>query len=414
MRSQLPLFGSALRLSPWLTASCLLVAVGVGTTACGSPTPPVGTGGAASGGEGSGAAPGTGGMPTSGGAPGDGGTSSGGAGSGGEGSGGAPASGGAGSGGEGSGGEGSGGAPQAVFTCPDGSESLTPDLSGTPTPLPGTLPAVPGGGSNAIMEGPVWIDGALYMSQMRDYGPHNPSNLLQHDGSNYTVFLADSLTNGLALTKDGTILGASHGVGGLVAIDPKSASPMATTVIAEYMGSRLNSPNDLVIRADGHVYFTDPDYQCDNPCDDQADNRVYFYPAGGGALQAIETNHQNPNGITLSLDGSKLYVAGPGGIDIYGLDATTGAVTSGPTAFNTTGLNSVDGLTIDCAGNIYAAANGEVTVLDPSGAAIGMVTVPNSTTNVAFGGPGGTTLYITTMSQAGVYSLDVGIPGSPY
>lgn len=413
MYSDFRLFRSALRFSP-----CLLLAASMGTTACGSTPPPSGTGGASSGG--SGAAPSTGGASATGGASSTGGTSSGGSSSGGASSGGAPSTGGAGSGGAasggtGSGGDGSGGGSQAVFTCPDGSESMAPTLSGTPAPLPGTMPAVPGGGSNAIMEGPVWIDGALYMSQMRDYGPHNPANLLKHDGSNYSIFLPDSLTNGLALRADGMILGASHGVGGLVEIDPAASSPSATTVIDDYMGNRLNSPNDLVIRADGNVYFTDPDYQCDSPCDDQDDNRVYFYPAAGGPLQAIATGHQNPNGITLSLDGTKLYVAGGGGIEVYSLDATSGAVTAGPDPFNDTAMSNVDGLSIDCAGNIYAAAAGELTVLDPDGAQIGQpITVPNSTTNVAFGGAGGTTLYITTMSQAGVYSLDVGIPGSPY
>lgn len=407
---------SLAQLSPWLLLGWLLAGTAVlGTPGCGSTPPAMGTGGAA-----------TGGAATSGGASGSGGLGSGGLGSGGTppGTGGASgggtgtggaSGGGTGTGGEGSGGEGSGGGPMTVFNCPSGSESMTPTLSGTPTALPGTFPQVPGGGttSNAIIEGPVWIAGTLYVSQMRDYGPHNPSQILTHDGTGYTPWMPDSLTNGLALRADGMILAASHGVGGLVEIDPAAGTPSATTVIAEYMGSRLNSPNDLVIRADGNVYFTDPNYQCGSPCEDQPDNRVYRYPAGGGALEAIPTGHDNPNGITLSLDGTQLYVAGPGGIEVYTLDAG-GAVTAGPDPWNDMSLNSVDGLTIDCAGNIYAAANGDVTVLDPDGAEIDVITVPNSTTNVAFGGATGTVLYITTMSMAGAYSLDVGIPGSPY
>jgi gluconolactonase len=295
---------------------------------------------------------------------------------------------------------------------------MTPTLTGTPTALPGTLPPPAGSdvNANSIMEGPVWIDGTLYLSMIREYGGNGqptPAQILEHDGSGYLLWMPDSLTNGLAVQADGMILAASHGVGGLVELDPSAATPTGTTIIAEFMGDRLNSPNDLVIRSDGNVYFTDPDYQCNPDCT-QADTRVYRYPAGGAALEEIPTGHNNPNGITLSLDETKLYVAGPGGIEIYTLDAG-GAVTAGPDPFNDVALNSVDGLGRDCAGNIYAAANGELTVLDPDGAQVGStITVPNQTTNVAFGGASGTVLYITTMSSAGVYTLDVGIPGYPY
>lgn len=387
----------------------------LGSTGCSPSVPPAGSGGA----------PSSGGATASGGAPSSGGTSSGGNGSGGalpgtggSSSGGDTGAGGAGSGGDGaggtgSGGNGSGGAPQAVFTCPPGSEAMSPNLSGTPMALPGTVPAAPGpNASSSIMEGPVWIDGALYMSQIRDYGPLNPAQILKHDGSSYTVWMPDSLTNGLALRADGMILAASHGVGGLVEIDPAASTPSGTTVIAEYMGNRLNSPNDLVISSKGDVYFTDPSFQCDSPCDDQPDNRVYHYPTGGGDLQAIATNHADPNGITLSLDETRLYVAGLNGIEVYTLDAG-GAVTDGPDPFGS-GLNMVDGLALDCAGNLYATAGGNINVLDPTGTSIGTIDVPNETTNVAFGGEDGTTLYITTRAEAGAYSLDVGIPGSPY
>jgi len=413
MRSLLRL----LTASPLLSSSLVFASVLVSASACSStPTPPVGSGGSASGGgpgsggiTGSGGA-GSGGVVGSGGAATGGGTGTGGASSGGA------STGGAASGGAGSGGAGTGGSAPYAFTCPPGSESMTPNLSGTPTALPGTFPQVPGGGitSNAIIEGPVWFNNTLYVSQMRDYGPLNPSQILMHDGSNYQAWFPDSLTNGIALREDGVFVAASHGVGGLVEIDPTATSPNAVTLIADYMGNRLNSPNDLVIRSDGHIYFTDPSWQCGDPCDDQADNRVYHYPAGGGALEAIATGHDQPNGITLSLDGTQLYVGGQSNIEVYTLDGTTGAVTAGPAQFNDVGLNEVDGLSIDCAGNIYVTAGGNLTVLDPDGGEVDTVDVPNATTNVAFGGPSSTTLYITTRADAGVYSLDVGIPGSPY
>lgn len=406
--------------SSWLGAGALagVLSAAVLSSAllggCGDAPASLGTGGSSTGGGPSSDGDGAGGSAASGGSGGSG-AGTGGVSSGGSGAGGSGGSGGASSGGHGAGG-GSGGAGSAVFVCPPGSESLSPTLA-APTALPGTLPPPAGDDPNAntIVEGPLWLDGALYLSQFREYPPF-PGQVLRHTGTAFEVFVPAVDTNGLAVQGDGLIVAAGYGVGGLLLIDPEAAPPSTTTLIAEYMGSRLRGPNDLAIRSDGNIYFSDPDYQCGSPCTYQTESRIYRLPAGAGALEVIpkSASNTNPNGILLSIDESTLYVSGPAGIDSYALDAN-GAVTSGPTAFGS-GLSNVDGLAKDCAGNIYAAANGDIAVLSPAGTPVGSgtITVPNETTNAAFGGPNRTVLYITTRAQAGVYSVDLGIPGFPY
>lgn len=404
------------------------------SVACSSePAGPGGSGG--SGDPGSGGAgpnaggtnPGAGGGESSGGAESGGGPNASGGASGGSGSGGAPTAGaGGGGGGESAGGSpsggtsgGTGGSPGGNrFACPAGSESLTPTL-GAATIAPGTLPAMPSSW-NSIVEGPVWREGKLYFSQMRDYGPLNPSRLMVYDGTTFSelipivvdsqdpqTILSHAGTNGLALGVDGKLYGASHLVGGIVSFDLSATPPSSTTVIAQFENNRLNSPNDLAIRSDGVIYFSDPDWQCMGGTCPQTKNRVYSF--SNGTLKEIPTDHMKPNGVSLSPDEAWLYVAGDGTMVRY---PVAGDSVGTPEPFgNVTGG---DGMAIDCAGNIYVAANGNVQVLSKEGTPLGTITVGGQATNAAFGGSDAKILYITVMQPAGIYQVDVGVPGYPY
>jgi len=393
-----------------------------------------GSGDPGSGGAGPGAggdAPGAGGDQTAGGGESGGGPNNGigGGASGGDGSGGVPPIGGGGGGGTSAGGSPSGGAPGGTggggttipggrFSCPPGSENLTPTL-GTATLVPGTMPEMPGN-SNSIVEGPVWREGKLYFSQMRDYGPLNPSRLMVYDGTTFSelipivvdpenpqMALSHAGTNGLALGGDGKLYGASHLVGGIVSFDLSANPPASTTVIAQFERNRLNSPNDLAIRSDGTIYFSDPDWQCMGGECPQTKNRVYSY--SGGTLKEIPTDHMKPNGVSLSPDEAWLYVTGDGTMVRY---PVMGDSVGTPEPFGN--ITGGDGMAIDCAGNIYVAANGFLQVLSKEGTPLGSITALGQATNAAFGGPDSKTLYITVMQPAGIYRVDVGVPGFPY
>jgi gluconolactonase len=194
-----------------------------------------------------------------------------------------------------------------------------------------------------------------------------------------------------------------------------------TPIATIYMGTRFNSPNDLAIRSDGTIYFSDPDYQAPNPRPQMA-TRVYRVAPGTNAVSVVDSTLTQPNGVTLSLDESTLYVSSNNGIHKYPVmaDGSTGPGAVFPQSPNAN-LN-VDGMAIDCAGNLYGAVigTGNVVVLSPTGAQIGSllaVTSMANLTNVAFGGPDHKTLYVTTQGSSGhqgLFQIILSIPGMPY
>ena len=179
------------------------------------------------------------------------------------------------------------------------------------------------------------------------------------------------------------------------------------------MSLPFNSINDLVARADGHIYFTDPSYQRGTRPGQPVNGSYHLTP--GGVATRIETEDA-PNGIALSPDGKWLYVGGSGdphAIVKYEVMANGDVVTPG------TPISSAasDGMTVDCAGNVYLTtggkSGGKVTVLTADGALVGELTqgFSGGTTNVSFGGADHQTLFVTTSDA--LYQVHLGVPGLP-
>lgn len=267
------------------------------------------------------------------------------------------------------------------------------------------------------VEGPVWIGDTLYFSEMLN-GDLPASRILAiGPGDTTTVFIASAGTNGLAVDGSGNLVTANHGAQGIVRFALPSKTQ--TTLVSMYMNKKFNCPNDLTVASDGTVYFTDPSYQ--NNGNPQGGTRVYQLLAGATAATVVTEYTNQPNGISLSLDEKTLLVAGGDGIKKYGLTGST--VEMKGTAFSPSFNQNVDGMVLDCAGNVYAAIPGskDVRVFDPSGAMIGTITIgsdgPSAVTNVAFGGTDHQTLYITgqgNVGQAGVFKVHLNFPGMPY
>ncbi len=329
---------------------------------------------------------------------------------------------------------------------PTPSPSPTPTPSVTPTtgtPRPGVGPCTPGAtypnplpsssvtatkirdGFN-FLEGPVWDSASqtLLLSLMRDgTGPENvqPADVLRFTEPNtFQTFISGSGSNGLALTRDGgTLLAATH--------DQRSVSsfhlPDRTrgVVASNYQGRAFNSPNDLTVGADGTVYFTDPDFQRANRSD-QMSGRTGVFRVKNNVVSLIDDTIREPNGIALSPDGKTLYVGGNGTGKIYKWPVNSDGSVGARADFAS--LNGSDGVTIDCAGNLYQASfnDGKVHVYAPSGVQIGTISAGQNTTNLAFGGPDGQTLYITSGTPSrggntgnfGLYRVRLNVPGWPY
>jgi gluconolactonase len=269
-------------------------------------------------------------------------------------------------------------------------------------------------------EGPVWVDGALYFSEISGGNNPPPARINRYVPGSPTFergVIENSGSNGMAIDEDGNLIAATHDVGAITSflLPGGEREPVGAQT---FNGQRFNSPNDLVLRGDGNLYFTDPSFQA--PGNPQGATRVYRISPDGVA-SVVDGSLGNPNGITLSPDGNTLYVTSQQGLRRYEL-AADGTPSAGTTVPIDGGLSEADGVAMDCAGNVYTVEHGprRIRVIDPNGTQLatfgGAGTFANNVTNLAFGGPNRTTLFITTLTQngGGVYSVETNIPGLPY
>lgn len=258
----------------------------------------------------------------------------------------------------------------------------------------------------SIFEGPVWKDGALLFSHigLPEANKPNPSHLMQYKQGKLSEKKPNYGANGLTLSKNGKLLSARQLDGTITEVES------GKVIAAKFMGKRFNSPNDLVIAANGMVYFTDPDWQSPKPTP-QSEERAY-YVSSDGAVSSFGGNVKKPNGVMLSLDESHLYLGGTNGLYKFKL-AADGSVIDEPKAIGAIAKN-VDGLSKDCAGNIVVTADGQVIYLSPMDEIIARYDIAG-VTNVAFGGDDGKTLFATSLGgRPALYQAIVNVPGYPF
>lgn len=224
-------------------------------------------------------------------------------------------------------------------------------------------------------------------------------------------------TNGLALDPQGRLVAAEHG-GRRITRREKDGK---IVVLADrYEGKRLNSPNDVVVKKNGDVYFTDPTglYRTypdgpDKPKQELDFNGVYRISTAG-KLELLTKDVQYPNGIAFSPDEKKLYVSSSRP-DKYWMvfDVTAdGGITNGRKFADVTkepGEGVPDGMKVDRAGNVYGTALTGVQIFSPGGKRLGTIVTPEIPANCAWGDANGKTLYIT--ARTGVYKIRLNIAG---
>jgi gluconolactonase len=267
-----------------------------------------------------------------------------------------------------------------------------------------------------FIEGPVWIAelGVLLFSDMNFSGgdAKGPPSRIRRlkPPSSFDVLVETANSNGLALSLEGAVLAATHDTQSLSAFDAQTGKRTDLTV--RYQGKRFNSPNDLTIRDDGTVYFSDPDYQLGSRSSELGSVGVYRVSAplraAGGAAELVDGTLQKPNGVALSPDQRTLYV-GSSGNEVWKFSVASDGSVSNRTKFAEVGGS--DGMAVDCAGNLYVTS-GAVEVFAPSGDKLGEISTAESPSNAAFGGADKKTLYIT--AQTGLYSIALAVPGFPY
>lgn len=264
---------------------------------------------------------------------------------------------------------------------------------------------------NGLYEGPVWTNGALYFSDFIFDDVNNfPSRIMRLDSNGaVSVAIENSGSNGIAVDGVGHLVTANHGAHGLVRINPQTG--LRTTLVNQYNGAYFNSPNDLAIAADGTIYFTDPAWQRQPGATGQGNVTGVYRMAPNGAVTLIDGTLKNPNGISLSPAGDRLYVAHEG--ETVMMYPIVNGVVGNRVPF-ATGESGGDGMVVDCKGNLYVTEHGnkQVRVYSPQGQYIATIKVDANITNVAFGGSDRRTLYIT--GQKKVWKLQMSAPGYPY
>jgi gluconolactonase len=255
-------------------------------------------------------------------------------------------------------------------------------------------------------EGPTWRSREQWL-QFSDIPANTIYRLTPPD--DITVFRADSgESNGLDSDVDGLLLAAEHANRRVSRTLPNGT---VVTVASQYLGDPLNSPNDIAVRSDGTIYFTDPPYGI-NPATEQVleFNGVFrVAPSGGLTAEWEGAKSTRPNGLVLSPDERILYVAdSTGGIMAFDVNADGSLTAERPFV---AALQNADGMAMDTGGNLFVTTVEGVQVFDPSGSSWGVIEVPDGRVpaNCAFGGADARTLYIT--AREALYRVLLENPG---
>jgi gluconolactonase len=271
-------------------------------------------------------------------------------------------------------------------------------------------------------EGPVWhTDGYLLFSDIPEnkifkYIPGEGISIYL-DNSGYLGSDAEIKgqgSNGLTFDENGNLIICQHGARQLLKAD---RAGNFTPIARQYKGKRLNSPNDVVVKSDGAIFFTDPPYglaQRENDPEKELDFQGLFR-LFRGSLEVVDTTLARPNGIALSPDEKYLYVTNSEGNKKHYYrfelkeDGSIGNKTLFFDATNIEGQGGPDGIKVDKQGNCYFTGPGGVLVISPKGEHLGTIAPPESPANLCWGGKDGKTLFMTC--RTGLYAINLKIEG---
>jgi gluconolactonase len=257
-------------------------------------------------------------------------------------------------------------------------------------------------GDFKFTEGPVWIPekgGYLIFSDI-------PANHLKKwdPKTGVTVFRDDSHNaNGNTIDRQHRLVTAEHS-GRRVSLTGKDGT--VKTVVSEFDGKKFNSPNDVVVKTDGTIWFTDPDYGLGKGQREIDGNYVYRFDPKSKAVTALVKDFDKPNGLCFSPDEKKLYVADSGKPrHIRVFDVRKDGTLANGKIFCAIDNGVPDGIRCDAAGRIWSSAGDGVQIFAPDGSLIGKILVPEPPANLCFGGKDGKTLFITARSS--LYAIGI-------
>lgn len=269
------------------------------------------------------------------------------------------------------------------------------------------------GGLECLFTGSVWAEGPLWVPTSRTVRWSDiPNNrILEFDpasGTTREYAVGVEYTNGRTLDADGSVLQCSHGRRRV----ERDTDGTVTGLVDSFEGRRLNSPNDVVVARDAAIWFTDPPYgilpgtkEGHEGEQEYGGCNVFRFEPAAGILTAVITDLVHPNGLAFSPDESVLYVADTAG-SRYGVPLRIAAYsvddgTCGPCT-GTLELEDgypADGLRVDAEGRIWTSAGPSVRIYSPSFQLLDTINVPETVSNLCFGGPDGQDLYLTATTS---------------
>jgi gluconolactonase len=296
--------------------------------------------------------------------------------------------------------------------------------AGVPTAIPSTIPFI-------SLEGPLWVTSGNYLLFSDVVEANAPgAHIYRFDPATRAFSVLPypaptppeqaTSTNGLAVDAKGALLACERYNARLVRVTPDGALSVLAdrwSAAEGQPGTPLSAPNDLAVRSDGNIYFTDSDWGA-RPNVSHGPMAVYRLPPGGRLERVLELT--KPNGIALSPDHATLYLGSDQLVKVWKLPLDAAGKPGTPTvlvdgATVPGGLKVADGICVDDTGNLYVTNNSEdvkdIAVFDPAGRLLGRIPFPVAPSNCTFGGADRKTMYVTTLHA--IYEVAMSIPGAP-
>jgi gluconolactonase len=265
-----------------------------------------------------------------------------------------------------------------------------------------------------------WTEGPVYFPALRSlvFSDIPNDRMLRFDEESEAVSIfrrpAD-YTNGNTLDRQGRLVSCQHGARRVV----RTEHDGSITVLADRVdGKRFNSPNDVVVKSDESIWFTDPSYGIDSNYEGHlspseiGDRCVYRIDAQTRSVRKVADGFEQPNGLAFSVDERRLYIVdsgvGHGLMRVFDV-RDDGALGAGK-EFARYGAGVFDGFRIDVDDRIWTSAGEGVLCYEPDGTLIGRIVIPERVANLTFGGPKRNRLFITATSS--VYSVLVAVSGA--
>lgn len=288
----------------------------------------------------------------------------------------------------------------------------SPDITGLESLLAVDATLVTRASGATWSEGPVWIPKS---SSVR-WSDIPANRILEYSTvtDSLSVYATDvEFTNGRTLDHDGMVIQCSHGRRRVESDD----HGIVVSLVDSYNGVRLNSPNDVIVAADGAVWFSDPSYGITVVAEghpgvkEYGDHYVFRHDRASGETKAMVIDVEEPNGLAFSPDESVLYVSdtsaashtdGGGNHHIRAYDMIDGHAKNGRT-FAVIPDGVPDGFRVDLEGNVWTSSESGIYVYSPEGELLGKIAVPEKVGNLCFGGPDGTELFIAASTS--LYSI---------